>query len=164
MRTKLSFSGSDRLWGWMSPKSLADRFSNRAGSFIKSMQIFSYMDVYKTDFINAAWDRLAAFRKPTIAAVARYALGGGFEFAMMCNFIIAADTAKFGQPKITIGTIPGCGGTQRLARFIGKSKARDMILTGRMMDADGAERLAHCSARYGYDDRLCHLSFPILKK
>lgn len=111
-----------------------------AGADIKTMKSLSYMAVYKEDFITTTWDRLAAFRKPTIAAVAGYALGGGCEFAMMCDFIVAADTAKFGQPEITIGTIPGGGGTQRLARFIGKSKAMDMILTGRMMDAEEAER------------------------
>lgn len=111
-----------------------------AGADIKVMQQMTYMDAYRSDFITNSWDRLASFRKPIIAAVAGYALGGGCEFAMMCDFIIAADTAKFGQPEITIGTIPGSGGTQRLARFIGKSKAMDMILTGRMMDAHEAER------------------------
>ena len=111
-----------------------------AGADIKAMKDFTYMDVYKSDFITATWERLANFRKPSIAAVAGYALGGGCELAMMCDFIIAADTAKFGQPEITIGTIPGAGGTQRLTRFIGKSKAMDMVLTGRMMDAQEAER------------------------
>ncbi|MFC3608785.1 enoyl-CoA hydratase [Stutzerimonas tarimensis] len=111
-----------------------------AGADIKVMKDWSYMDVYKSDFITASWERLASFRKPSIAAVAGYALGGGCELAMMCDFIIAADTAKFGQPEITIGTIPGAGGTQRLTRFIGKSKAMDMVLTGRTMDAEEAER------------------------
>lgn len=111
-----------------------------AGADIKAMKDWSYMDVYKADFITATWERISRFRKPTIAAVNGYALGGGCELAMMCDFIIASDTARFGQPEITIGTIPGAGGTQRLARFIGKAKAMDMILTGRMMDAQEAER------------------------
>ena len=111
-----------------------------AGADIKEMQGFSYMDVYKANFITAKWERLAKCRKPTIAAVAGYALGGGCELAMMADFILAADTAKFGQPEITIGTIPGAGGTQRLTRFVGKSKAMEMCLTGRLMDAAEAER------------------------
>ncbi len=111
-----------------------------AGADIKAMKDWTYMDVYKADFITATWERLARCRKPTIAAVAGYALGGGCELAMMCDFIIAADTAKFGQPEITIGTIPGAGGTQRLTRFVGKSKAMEMVLTGRTMDAAEAER------------------------
>ncbi len=111
-----------------------------AGADIKEMQEKSYMDVYKEDFITARWEHITRIRKPVVAAVAGYALGGGCELAMMCDFIIAADTAKFGQPEITIGTIPGSGGTQRLTRFVGKSKAMDMCLTGRMMDAQEAER------------------------
>ncbi|MNQ90008.1 putative enoyl-CoA hydratase echA8 [compost metagenome] len=111
-----------------------------AGADIKAMKDLSYMEVYKSDFITTTWERLSTFRKPSIAAVSGYALGGGCELAMMCDFIIAADTAKFGQPEITIGTIPAAGGTQRLARFIGKAKAMDMVLTGRMMDAQEAER------------------------
>lgn len=111
-----------------------------AGADIKEMQAKSYMDVYKEDFITRDWERVSRTRKPVIAAVAGYALGGGCELAMMCDFIIAADTAKFGQPEITIGTIPGSGGTQRLTRFVGKSKAMEMCLTGRMMDAAEAER------------------------
>lgn len=111
-----------------------------AGADIKEMQNKTHISTYMEDFITKGWERVTTCRKPIIAAVAGYALGGGCEMAMMCDFIIAADTAKFGQPEITIGTIPGAGGTQRLARFIGKSKAMDMCLTGRMMDAAEAER------------------------
>lgn len=111
-----------------------------AGADIGEMAGKSYMDVYGTDFITVGWERVAQCRKPIIAAVAGFALGGGCEVAMMCDFIIAADTARFGQPEITLGTIPGAGGTQRLTRFIGKSKAMEMCLTGRMMDAEEAER------------------------
>ena len=111
-----------------------------AGADIKEMSEKNYMDVYKEDFITVNWERLSHCRKPVIAAVAGYALGGGCEFAMMCDFILAADTAKFGQPEILIGTIPGAGGTQRLTRFIGKAKAMEMVITGRMMDAEEAER------------------------
>ena len=111
-----------------------------AGADIKEMSGRSYMDVYLSDFITVGWERVSTVRKPIIAAVAGYALGGGCEMAMMCDYIIAADTARFGQPEITIGAIPGAGGTQRLPRFVGKAKAMDMCLTGRMMDADEAER------------------------
>ena len=111
-----------------------------AGADIKEMADKNYMDVYKEDFITVNWERLSHCRKPVVAAVAGYALGGGCEFAMMCDFILAAENAKFGQPEILIGTIPGAGGTQRLTRFIGKSKAMEMVLTGRMMDAEEAER------------------------
>jgi len=111
-----------------------------AGADINEMAGKSYTDAYSADFITVGWERVAACRKPIIAAVAGYALGGGCEMAMMCDFIIAADTARFGQPEITLGTIPGAGGTQRLTRAVGKSKAMDMILTGRMMDAEEAER------------------------
>ena len=110
-----------------------------AGADIKEMQDKTYIDMYMADFF-AGWDALARVRKPVIAAVAGYALGGGCELAMICDFIIAADTAKFGQPEITLGVMPGMGGSQRLARFVGKSKAMDMCLTGRMMDAGEAER------------------------
>jgi len=110
-----------------------------AGADIKEMQNKSYPDTYLDDFITS-WDRVAARRKPIIAAVAGFALGGGCELAMMCDFIIAADTAKFGQPEIKLGVMPGAGGTQRLTRIVGKSKAMEMCLTGRMMDAQEAER------------------------
>ncbi|MEC9151401.1 MAG: enoyl-CoA hydratase [Pseudomonadota bacterium] len=111
-----------------------------AGADIKEMSGRSYMDVYLSDFITVGWERVSTCRKPIVAAVAGYALGGGCEMAMMCDYIIAADTARFGQPEITIGAIPGAGGTQRLPRFVGKAKAMEMCLTGRMMDADEAER------------------------
>ncbi len=111
-----------------------------AGADIKEMASKTYMDVYLTDFITKGWERITVCRKPIVAAVSGFALGGGCEVAMMCDFILAADTAKFGQPEITIGTIPGAGGTQRLTRFVGKSKAMEMCLTGRMMDAAEAER------------------------
>jgi enoyl-CoA hydratase len=110
-----------------------------AGADIKEMASKSYMDVYKGDFI-ASWERITRTRKPVIAAVAGFALGGGCELAMSCDFIIAADNAKFGQPEINLGVMPGAGGTQRLTRFVGKSKAMEMCLTGRMMDASEAER------------------------
>jgi enoyl-CoA hydratase len=111
-----------------------------AGADIKEMQGKSYMDVFMEDFITRNWEEASKVRKPIIAAVAGYALGGGCELAMMCDFIIAADNAKFGQPEIKLGVIPGAGGTQRLTRFVGKSKAMDMCLTGRNMDAQEAER------------------------
>jgi enoyl-CoA hydratase len=111
-----------------------------AGADIKEMKGKSYIDVYLEDFITRGWEKITTCRKPVIAAVAGYALGGGCEVAMMCDFIIAAETAKFGQPEVSSGTMPGAGGTQRLTRFVGKSKAMDMCLTGRMMDAAEAER------------------------
>ena len=110
-----------------------------AGADIKEMQAKSYVEAYLQDFF-VGWEELTRVRKPIIAAVAGYALGGGCELAMMCDFIIAADSAKFGQPEITLGVMPGMGGSQRLTRFVGKSKAMDMVLTGRMMDAAEAER------------------------
>jgi enoyl-CoA hydratase len=110
-----------------------------AGADIKEMASKNYIDMYMEDFF-AGWEALGRIRKPIIAAVAGYALGGGCELAMMCDFIIAADTAKFGQPEITLGVMPGMGGSQRLTRFVGKAKAMDMCLTGRNMDAAEAER------------------------
>ncbi len=111
-----------------------------AGADIGAMATLTYMEAYKGDFITRNWETLRSVRKPVVAAVAGFALGGGCELAMMCDFIIAADTAKFGQPEIKLGILPGAGGTQRLPRAIGKAKAMDMVLTGRMMDADEAER------------------------
>jgi len=111
-----------------------------AGADISVMAKYSYMDAFKKGHISRNWETMRQVRKPVIAAVAGFALGGGCELAMMCDFIIAADTAKFGQPEIKLGIIAGAGGTQRLPRAVGKSKAMDMVLTGRMMDAAEAER------------------------
>ncbi|MDP2258054.1 MAG: enoyl-CoA hydratase [Polaromonas sp.] len=111
-----------------------------AGADIAAMAKFGFADVYKNDFITRNWEQIRSIRKPVIAAVSGFALGGGCELAMMCDFIIAADNAKFGQPEIKLGIIPGAGGTQRLPRAVGKAKAMDMALTGRMMDAVEAER------------------------
>ena len=111
-----------------------------AGADIKEMQPKSFIDMFSSDFAAIGGGRVAACRKPTIAAVSGYALGGGCELAMMCDFILAADTAKFGQPEIRLGVAPGMGGSQRLARAVGKAKAMDMCLTGRMMGAEEAER------------------------
>jgi enoyl-CoA hydratase len=111
-----------------------------AGADIGAMKDWGYMDVYKGDYISRNWEALKSVRKPVIAAVAGFALGGGCELAMMCDMLIAADTARFGQPEIKLGVIPGAGGTQRLPRAVGKAKAMDLILTGRMMDAQEAER------------------------
>lgn len=111
-----------------------------AGADIKEMSGQSYADMFRSDFFTAQAQVVERFRKPIIAAVAGYALGGGCELAMMCDFIIAADTARFGQPEINLGVSPGIGGSQRLARFVGKAKAMDMILTARQMDAAEAER------------------------
>jgi enoyl-CoA hydratase len=111
-----------------------------AGADIGAMATWSYMDVYKSDYITRNWETIRTVRKPVIAAVAGFALGGGCELAMMCDFIIAADSARFGQPEIKLGIIPGAGGTQRLPRAISKAKAMDLVLTSRLMDAAEAER------------------------
>lgn len=111
-----------------------------AGADIGAMKDWSYMDVYKSDYITRNWEQIKTCRKPVIAATAGYVLGGGCELAMTCDFIIAADTTKFGQPEIKLGILPGAGGTQRLPRAIGKAKAMEMCLSGRMMDAAEAER------------------------
>jgi len=111
-----------------------------AGADIGAMANWSYMDVYKTEYITRNWETMRTIRKPVIAAVSGYALGGGCELAMMCDIVIAADNARFGQPEIKLGVMPGAGGTQRLPRAVGKAKAMDLCLTGRMMDAVEAER------------------------
>ncbi|MDO9196341.1 enoyl-CoA hydratase [Rhodoferax sp.] len=111
-----------------------------AGADIGAMASYSFADVYKGDYITRNWEQIRSIRKPVIAAVSGFALGGGCELAMMCDFIIAADNARFGQPEIKLGIIPGAGGTQRLPRAVGKAKAMDLALTGRMMDAVEAER------------------------
>jgi enoyl-CoA hydratase len=111
-----------------------------AGADIAAMKDWGYMDVYKTEYITRNWETIRRVRKPVIAAIAGYALGGGCELAMACDILIAADTAKFGQPEIKLGVIPGATGTQRLPRAVGKAKAMDLILTARMMDAQEAER------------------------
>ena len=131
-----------------------------AGADVGAMKDWSYMDVYKTDFITRNWERIRTVRKPVIAAVAGVALGGGCELAMMCDIVIAADSAKFGQPEIKLGIIPGAGGTQRLPRAVGKSKAMDLVLTGRMMDAQEAER-AGLVARIVPADRLLDEAFSV---
>jgi enoyl-CoA hydratase len=143
-----------------------------AGADIKEMASKSYMDVYMEDFITVDWERASTCSKPVIAAVSGYALGGGCELAMMCDFILAAENAKFGQPEITIGTMPGAGGSQRLTRFVGKSKAMEMCLTGRMMDAAEAERAGLVSRVVPVDDlkdeaiktasKIADLSLPVV--
>jgi enoyl-CoA hydratase len=125
-----------------------------AGADIGFMKDFDYMHAYQTDFITRNWERIKTTRKPVIAAVAGFALGGGCEMAMMCDMIFAADTAKFGQPEIRLGTLPGAGGTQRLPRAVGKAKAMDMCLTARFMDAAEAERSGLVARIYPADQLL----------
>lgn len=147
----LRFDGDDQIGAIVitgSEKAFA------AGADIKEMKEKSFVDVFREDFITSEWETLTRIRKPVIAAVAGYALGGGCELAMMCDFILAADTAKFGQPEINLGVIPGAGGTQRLTRLVGKSKAMDMCLTGRFMDAEEAERCGLVSRIVPADDLI----------
>ncbi len=125
-----------------------------AGADIKEMQSKTFVDVHTENFITAGWERITTFRKPVIAAVAGYALGGGCELAMMCDFIIAADNAQFGQPEIKLGIIPGAGGTQRLTRAIGKAKAMDLCLTGRNMAVEEAERAGLVARVVPVDDLM----------
>jgi enoyl-CoA hydratase len=125
-----------------------------AGADIGMMASYSYMDVYKGDYITRNWETIRTIRKPIIGAVAGFALGGGCELAMMCDIVIAADTARFGQPEIKLGVIPGAGGTQRLPRAVSKAKAMDMCLTARMMDASEAERAGLVSRVVGADRLL----------
>lgn len=134
-----------------------------AGTDIKEMQAKIYSEAYLEDFITKGWEKVSACRKPIIAAVSGYALGGGCEIAMMCDLIIAAESAKFGQPEVTIGILPGAGGTQRLTRAIGKSKAMDLCLTGRLMEAQEAER-AGLVARIVPDNKLKEEAFAVAHK
>ena len=143
-----------------------------AGADIGAMATKTYMDAYKGDFITRNWETIRQVRKPVVAAVAGFALGGGCELAMMCDIVIAADSAKFGQPEIKLGIIPGAGGTQRLPRAVGKAKAMDLVLTARMMDAAEAERAGLVSRVVPADKllaealavgaSLCSLSAPSL--
>jgi enoyl-CoA hydratase len=143
-----------------------------AGADIGAMKDWSYMDVYKSGYITRNWERIRSVRKPVIAAVAGYALGGGCELSMMCDFIVAAETAKFGQPEIKLGIIPGAGGTQRLPRAVSKAKAMDLVLTGRMMDAAEAERAGLVSRVVPADklldeafaaaNQICEYSLPVV--
>ena len=137
-----------------------------AGADVKQMAEMSFVEAYESDFI-AAWGRIAHKRKPIIAAVAGYALGGGCELAMMCDIIIAGENARFGQPEINLGTLPGSGGTQRLVRAVGKAKAMEMVLTGRMMDAAEAERcglVARVVATADLLDEACKVGQAIATK
>ena len=143
-----------------------------AGADIAAMKDWSYMDVYKSGYISRNWERIRSVRKPVIAAVAGYALGGGCELSMMCDFTIAAETAKFGQPEIKLGVIPGAGGTQRLPRAVSKAKAMDLVLTARMMDAAEAERAGLVSRVVAADklldealaaaNQICEYSLPVV--
>ena len=143
-----------------------------AGADIGAMASYSFMDAYLGDYITRNWETLRRIRKPVIAAVGGFALGGGCELAMMCDFIIAADSARFGQPEIKLGIIPGAGGTQRLPRAVGKAKAMDLVLTGRMMSADEAERAGLVSRVVPADKlmdealaaahQICQMSLPSL--
>ena len=143
-----------------------------AGADIGAMKDWTYMDVYKSEYITRNWERIRTVRKPVIAAVAGFALGGGCELSMMCDFTIAAETAKFGQPEIKLGIIPGAGGTQRLPRAVSKSKAMDMVLTARMMDAAEAERAGLVSRVVPADklldealaaaNQICEYSLPVV--
>jgi enoyl-CoA hydratase len=134
-----------------------------AGADIGAMKDFSYMDAYMADYITRDWEHLRRIRKPVIAAVAGYALGGGDELALMCDIVIAADTAKFGQPEINLGVMPGAGGTQRLPRAIGKAKAMDLCLTARTMDAQEAER-AGLVSRVVPADKLMEEALAVAQK
>jgi len=134
-----------------------------AGADIKEMAEKTYMQAYAEDFITRGWERVGQCRKPVIAAVGGFALGGGCEVAMMCDIVIAAETARFGQPEINLGTMPGAGGTQRLPRFIGKAKAMDLCLTGRMMDAAEAER-AGLVSRIVPADKLLEEAIAVAEK
>ena len=125
-----------------------------AGADIGFMKDFDYMHAYKTDFITRNWERIKTARKPVIAAVSGFALGGGCEMAMMCDMIFAADTAKFGQPEVKLGTLPGAGGSQRLPRAVGKAKAMDLCLTARFMDANEAEKAGLVARIYPADQLL----------
>ena len=134
-----------------------------AGADIGVMQNYSYMDAFKTNYITRDWEHIRSIRKPVIAAVAGYALGGGCELAMMCDIVIAAESAKFGQPEINLGTFPGAGGTQRLPRAVGKAKAMDLCLTARMMDAAEAERSGLVS-RVVPSDKLMEEALAVAEK
>lgn len=141
-----------------------------AGADISEMAEFGYVQAYREDFISRNWEIVTTVRKPVIAAVAGFALGGGCELAMMCDLVVAAETAKFGQPEIRLGVIPGAGGTQRLPRAVGKAKAMDMVLTARLIDAAEAERIGLVSRvvpaerlmdeALAVADQICRLSLP----
>jgi len=134
-----------------------------AGADIAAMKDWNFLDVYRDDYITRDWEHIRNVRKPVIAAVGGYALGGGCELAMMCDIVIASQSAKFGQPEINLGTFPGAGGTQRLPRAVGKAKAMDLILTARMMDAQEAER-AGLVSRIVPDDKLLEEALAVATK